>query len=115
MQVFFSHLGGDPNHTTLTVINSKNDTPRSRIIPIRDPRSLTQALAHREPRLKTRVIVADYKESFSIDRRLVDILGSFYDIDPLVLEHHFRHDAIWIEDSFKSSRHIVCLTHALLC
>lgn len=106
MQVFFKHPGGHPNHTTLAVIDSKNDTLHSRTISIRDRHGLTQVLEHREPGVKTRVIVVAYTQSFSIDRLVVDVLASFYDIDPLVLERHFHRETLGLEDGLKSMRNI---------
>ncbi|CZR65229.1 uncharacterized protein PAC_15129 [Phialocephala subalpina] len=43
---------------------------------------------------------------FSIDRRVVDVLGSVYDLDPLVLQRHFDHSALWLEDGLKTSKYV---------
>ena len=106
MQVFFMHPGGDPNNTNLTIIDSTNESLHPQSINTLDPRSLTTALENREPEVKTRIIVVHYGMSFSIDRRVVDVLGSVYDLDPLVLQRHFEHDALWLEDGLKTSKHI---------
>ncbi|KAK0101112.1 hypothetical protein ONS95_012905 [Cadophora gregata] len=106
MQVFFMHPGGDPNNTNLTIIDSANGSLHPQSITTLDPHSLTTALENRQPEVKTRIIVVHYGQSFSIDRRVVDILGSVYDLDPLVLQRHFEHDAMWLEDGLKTSKHI---------
>lgn len=99
-QSFMNTPSGDPDDTRVTVIDSIDGAFHRQSIPTTDPNSLSTVLESRGSSVKTRIIIVDYKESFSIDRAVVDTLGTTFDIDPLVFQEHFFHEALEFEGSY---------------
>ena len=50
---------------------------------------LLSALEDRAATVKTHVVVVSHQESWSIDRNVVDVIGTFFDIDPIFFRSHF--------------------------
>ncbi|KAG4438046.1 hypothetical protein IFR05_006460 [Cadophora sp. M221] len=97
--------GGDPDDTRVTFIDSSDGSFYRQSVPVTDPNNLQNILSIRGPEVKTRIILVEYNESFCIDRNVVDIFGRAYDIDPLVFQEHFQHEALELDDGYSREIH----------
>ena len=93
---------GDPDDTRVTIIDSIEGAFHRKSIPVTEPNYLWNVVQTRRSDVKTRLIFVDYKDSFCIDRTLVDILGETFDIDPLVFQEHFHHEALSADDGYSN-------------
>ncbi|PVH84079.1 hypothetical protein DL98DRAFT_92899 [Cadophora sp. DSE1049] len=102
MQIFMNTPSGDPDDTRVTIIDSTDGPFHRQMVPVTEPNNLWNIVQNRGPDVTTRVIFVDYRDSFCIDRTMVDILGETFDIDPLVFQEHFHHEALSADDGYSS-------------
>ncbi len=116
MQVFLEHQTSNPSDTQVDVIDSKDGFLHSSHAPYTGSQSLLKALQHRSSDVNTRIIIVSYRESFSIDRGVVEVLGRFFGIDPLAFLQHFHHEHLQQEDSYndKYKSRLAYQPHAFL-
>ena len=100
MQVFLEHQGSNPSDTQVDVIDSKDGSLHSSQVPYTGAQNLLKALEHRSFDVNTRIIIVSYRESLSIDRGIVEVLGRLFSIDPLAFLQHFHHERLQQEDSY---------------
>lgn len=100
MQVFLEHQGSNPSDTQVDVIDSKDGSLHSSQVPYTGAQNLFKALEHRSSDVNTRIIIVSYRESLSIDRGVVEVLGRLLSIDPLAFLQHFHHESLQQENSY---------------
>ncbi|KAF7512214.1 hypothetical protein GJ744_002376 [Endocarpon pusillum] len=100
MQVFLEHQCNNPGDTQVDVIDSKDGSLHSSQVPYTGAQNLFKALGHRSSDVNTRIIIVSYRESLSIDRGVVEVLGRLLSIDPLAFLQHFHHENLQQEDSY---------------
>lgn len=99
MQYFLNNQRGQTSGTQVTFIDSKDGHLDAKHISEDPIQTLPQALGVRPPDVEVRIIAVSYTDSASIDREVVDVLGRWFDIDPLLFHQHFYHNRLWREAS----------------
>ncbi len=89
--IFFSHRGGSSRDTRVTVFDSVDGSLIQTAFSITDPGRFRTFLDSRPSSVRSRIIILAYKETWSVDRKFVDILASCIGLDPEDLQRHLKH------------------------
>ena len=92
---FLSAPGARPSETRVQLIDSINNELRIKSFPtphgIFDGGALREALAHRPRYVTSRTVYVSYPESWSIDRDVIDVIGHYFQVNPLFFWGHLHH------------------------
>lgn len=89
--------------TRLTIIDTVDGVLHPRHVALTQSFDLAEVLGTRPADVNSRIIVVAYRESFSVDREVVDVLGGLFDLDSVILQQHFDHDSVYCEISATSN------------
>ena len=88
LQDFFSSPRASPKcWTRVTIFDSIEGNHRMRK-PALDSSNLSHDLKARNEAISTRVVLVEYDSQDYVDRDIIDLLGSCYDIDPFIIYQH---------------------------
>lgn len=88
MQAFMQSPDGDPESTKVTILDARDGSFTSTEIPPVASEALQHAIETRQPEVITRLIIVTYRTVYGLNRSVVDVLGSYFDIDAMVLQQH---------------------------
>jgi hypothetical protein len=92
---FLSAPGALPSETRVQLIDSINNELRTKSFPmphgVFNGNALREALAHRPAYITSRIVYVNYQESWSIDRAVIDVIGHYFQVNPLFFWGHLHH------------------------
>jgi hypothetical protein len=94
LERFLAVRGREPSDTQLHLLDCVGDELRVQHVTgytdLSDRDSVRYALENRSPEVAVRIVYVTYRQSWSINRDIVDLLGLHFNVNPLFFWGHFQ-------------------------